>query len=89
MLMALFFAQTGLALLVIPWSDFWNHNLLLEWSATVHDLTRSTYVRGGISGLGLVNLGLGVLEAFEAWQRHEPAGTSVLSAFDEARRGRA
>lgn len=87
--MAIFFAQAGLALIVLPWSQFWDHNLLLEWSTAIHDVTRSAYVRGGISGLGLVNLWLGVLEAFEAWQRHEPAGTSVLSALDEARRGRA
>jgi uncharacterized iron-regulated membrane protein len=73
----------------LPWSGFWDHNVLLEWSTAIHDATRSSYVRGGISGLGLVNLWMGVLEAFDAWQRHEPAGTSVLSAFDEVRRGRA
>ena len=79
----------GLALIILPWSGFWDHNLLLEWSSTVHELTRSDYVRGGISGLGILNLWIAVLEAFQAWQRHEPVSASVLSAFDEARRGRA
>ena len=79
----------GFALLILPWSGYWDHNLWLEWSTTLRDVTRSAYVRGGISGLGIVNLWMAVLEAFEAWQRHEPVSASVLSAFDEARRGRA
>ncbi|HXE81496.1 MAG TPA: hypothetical protein VNK41_12135 [Vicinamibacterales bacterium] len=46
-------------------------------------------MRGGISGLGVLNLWFAVVEAFGAWQRHEPADTSMLSAFDDARRGSA
>jgi hypothetical protein len=90
LVLAVFFAQVGLGLLVLPWSAYWDHNLLLEWSEAVHEFTRNAYLRGGISGLGLVNLWVAILEAFEAWQRGEPSGPSgVLSTFDEAPGGRA
>ena len=65
--MATYFVEVGLLLLIIPWSAFWDRNSLLEAVPAVHALTRSPYVRGAISGLGAVNLGAGVAEAWGAW----------------------
>jgi hypothetical protein len=90
LLTAAFFFEAGLVLLILPWSAFWDRNLLLEWSSVLFDFTRNAYVRGAVSGLGFVNLWVGVVEVIEAWQpgrTQDPA--SVLSAFDEVRRGRA
>jgi hypothetical protein len=43
-----------------------------------------------VSGLGIVNLWVGIAEVFEAWQSDRgPDVPGVLSPLDEARRGRA
>jgi hypothetical protein len=90
LVVAAFFFEAGLVLLILPWSAFWDRNLLFEWSHTLFELTRSAYLRGAISGLGFLNLWIGIVEVIEAWQpapETQPSG--VLSSWDEARRGRA
>lgn len=90
LLAAAFFFEAGLVLLILPWSGFWDRNLLLEWSGALYELTRSGYVRGAVSGLGIVNLWVGIVEVFEAWQPvPDEDAAGVLSPLDEARRGRA
>ena len=62
--------------------------MLLEWSAVLYDFTRSGYIRGAVSGLGIVNLWVGIVEVFEAWQPvRDQDAAGVLSPLDEARRG--
>jgi hypothetical protein len=90
LVVAAFFFEAGLVLLILPWSGFWDRNLLFEWSQTLFELTRNAYIRGAVSGLGFLNLWIGVIEVIEAWQpEHPPHSSTVLSPFDEARRGRA
>ena len=48
--------ETGLLLVLIPWSAFWERNYFVEWSAALNALLTSNYTRGAISGLGLVNV---------------------------------
>ena len=69
LLVATYFVEVGLLLLLIPWSSFWDRNTLLEAVPAVHMWTRSPYVRGAVSGLGAVNLGAGVAEFWSAWRR--------------------
>ncbi|MBI4853171.1 MAG: hypothetical protein HY819_15375 [Acidobacteria bacterium] len=54
--------EVGIVLLIVPWSDFWFDNFFLEylvsrlqWQALVPFL-QSGYVKGAVSGLGVVNL---------------------------------
>ncbi len=54
--------ETGLLLVLIPWSTFWERNLFVEWSPAIESLLTSNYTRGAISGLGLVNLGAALSE---------------------------
>ncbi len=42
--------------MLIPWSAFWERNYFVEWSAALKSLLTSNYMRGAISGLGLVNV---------------------------------
>jgi hypothetical protein len=82
--MATYFVEVGLLLLVIPWSTFWERNSLLEAAPTLHALTRNPFLRGAVSGLGMVNLGAGLSELWvglQAWRRRRstvagPAGTA-------------
>lgn len=48
--------ETGLLLVLIPWSAFWERNYFFEWSRALSGLMTSNYTRGAISGLGLVNV---------------------------------
>jgi ABC-type transport system involved in cytochrome c biogenesis permease subunit len=54
--------ETGLLLVLIPWSNFWERNYFVEWSPAIEGLLTSNYVRGAISGLGLVNLAAALVE---------------------------
>jgi hypothetical protein len=45
-----------LLLVVLPWSAFWDHNYFaLTWPAARPFLTNN-FVRGAVTGVGLVNL---------------------------------
>lgn len=50
------FLEVGLLLVAVPWSTYWDRNLFLrEWPAA-RPFVLNLYVRGAVSGLGLVNL---------------------------------
>jgi hypothetical protein len=49
-------------LVLIPWSSFWERNYFVEWSPVLEVLLTSNYVRGAISGLGVVNVGAALVE---------------------------
>ena len=57
---ALFFAlyclEAGLFFIIAPWTRFWAVNPLLHADSTVAILTASPFVRGFVSGIGLVHL---------------------------------
>jgi hypothetical protein len=49
-------------LVLIPWSTFWERNYFVEWSPAVEAVLTSNYLRGAISGLGLVNIAAALVE---------------------------
>lgn len=55
----------GLALILMPWSDFWDTNYLLFQYPTLGLLAKNPFLRGAISGLGFMN----VLLSLEAFRR--------------------
>jgi hypothetical protein len=65
LLLAAFFLEIGFVLLVVPWSSYWDRNFFsLSWPA-LHALLTSNYVRGAISGLGIINVMAAVGEIAE------------------------
>jgi len=48
--------EVGIFLLVVPWSQHWTGNLLLGFYPALRPLYLSHFLRGAISGLGLLNL---------------------------------
>jgi len=60
----LFCIELGLVLVVLPWlPDFWYAGTgLAPWPALRH-LLASGFVRGAVSGLGLLDIWLGIMEA--------------------------
>jgi hypothetical protein len=56
LLLIVFFLEVGLVLAVAPWSQFWDRNYFAAVLPMLHGVITSAYVRGAISGLGLVNI---------------------------------
>jgi hypothetical protein len=52
----IFALEIGLFLVVFPWMDAWNINHFQRWFPRLQDLWEDRYLRGAVSGLGLVNI---------------------------------
>ena len=48
--------EVGVFLLVFPWMDYWNNNSIASFAPWVRAIWESSYFRGALSGLGLVNI---------------------------------
>jgi formate hydrogenlyase subunit 3/multisubunit Na+/H+ antiporter MnhD subunit len=51
-----FFLEVGLLLILLPWSGFWEHNYFAARWAPLQSILTNNYVRGAVTGLGVVNL---------------------------------
>lgn len=61
----IFCFELGAFLLVYPWMDEWGVNFLSGTSvALLRTYWESPYLRGGISGLGIINIYIALLELF-------------------------
>ena len=73
-LFIIFCFELGLFLIIYPWTDAWTDNY---FSVAVPDnlqnfwrnLWNNSYVRGGVSGLGLVNVWIAIAEVFQMFSR--------------------
>jgi hypothetical protein len=66
----LLWMELGLVLILVPWSEVWQVNYFLYQYPSLGMFAQNPYLRGAISGLGLMN----VLFALEAFRR----GTSTV-----------
>jgi len=55
-------ALVGVFLVLAPWTPWWDSNFLLQVNRTLRTVLLSEFTRGAVSGLGLVNLLLAVLD---------------------------
>ena len=57
-----FFLEVGLLLIVLPWSGFWDRNYFVSAWPDLQPIMTSNFVRGAVTGLGLVNLVAGLAD---------------------------
>lgn len=70
LLFVAYFLEVGLLLVLVPWSGFWDRNYFADSFPILQDILRNNYVRGAVSGLGIVNLLMGFDElASVLWTR--------------------
>jgi hypothetical protein len=62
LLLVAFFLEVGFVLIVVPWSPYWDRNYFAQWFPSVHALITNNFVRGGVSGLGVINMAVGLTE---------------------------
>jgi len=56
----LFYLALGAVLFFSPWAAFWNENFFLAHYPWLSEIGSNYFVRGAISGLGLVNIGMAI-----------------------------
>ena len=61
----------GLALILVPWSDYWEANYFAFTYPELGLFLKNAFLRGGVSGLGFMN----VLLSLESFRR----GTSSVA----------
>lgn len=69
--MVAFFLEVGLLLVFLPWSAYWERNyfaVVLPW---LRPIVTSYYVRGFVSGVGLLNLLAGFSELAPVFEPRE------------------
>ena len=64
LLLTVFFLEVGFVLTVVPWSRYWERNYFAESLPLLQLLITNNFVRGAVSGLGLVNIAAGLAELF-------------------------
>ena len=62
LLLVVFFLEIGLVLIVIPWSAFWDRNYFAQLAPSLEALITNNFVRGAVSGLGMINVSAGLVE---------------------------
>lgn len=59
----LFCLEVGIILTVLPWTRIWAENSLLLGHPQIHEFLQQNFVRGLVSGLGLIDIWMGIAEA--------------------------
>jgi len=59
-----FCLELGLFLVVFPWSELWEHNYFASLAPEWRLYWNNAYLRGAVSGLGIVNVYISLVEIF-------------------------
>lgn len=62
LLLVALFLEVGFVLIVVPWSAFWDRNYFAQALPSIQGIITNNFVRGAVSGLGLINVSAGVAE---------------------------
>ncbi len=68
LLLALFCAEVGAFLVILPWHYSWDQNFLSGTAAGWYSVWINPYFRGAVSGLGFVNLYISFSELMELFR---------------------
>jgi len=62
LLLVIYFLEVGIVLIVVPWSAFWDRNFFFTAVPGLAPIVQNNFVRGAVSGLGVVNLLAGFVD---------------------------
>jgi hypothetical protein len=77
LLLATLFLWAGFLLILVPWSVFWDRNYFVQSLPALQPLMANNYMRGAISGLGLLNVYFGLAELVSAITSRSQPPTSL------------
>lgn len=84
LLLVAFFLEIGFVLIVVPWSAFWDRNYFADAVPMLDTIVRNNFVRGAVSGLGVLNVAAGIWELIALLVEGRGANRSP-SVFPSAR----
>jgi hypothetical protein len=73
--LVVFCIELGMLLVILPWTRVWTDNSLLISYPPLGAFMRNNFARGAITGLGLVDVWIGVWEAI---RYSDPGGSKVV-----------
>ena len=79
-MLAAYFLEAGLVLIVAPWSTFWDRNFFVERIPSLAQLFASPIARGAVSGVGLVTTLAGLAEFGAAVNARRPQSESTTGS---------
>ena len=84
LLRAALFLEFGFMLLVVPWSAYWDRNYFGAMLPQLHALLINNFVRGAVSGLGIVNVVAGVAELVAVYTARDRASHLSIESSHHA-----
>ena len=84
LLSIVYFLEVGLLLVLVPWSTFWDRNYFVQSVPLLQMVFKNNFTRGGVSGLGILNLFVGFadLRALFSTRRIASARPSAIVQAD-------
>lgn len=67
-------------LVIAPWTEFWEHNRFVVASSGTSSVLLSPWLRGALSGVGVVTFVAGLLDLIGLFLRREPTGPHSAQA---------
>lgn len=64
-----FYIELGMLLAVLPWTRFWTNNSLVMDLPRLNAVLQMNFVRGLVTGIGLVDIWIGIWEAVRYRER--------------------
>jgi hypothetical protein len=74
LLFVAYFLEVGVLLVFLPWFPFWERNYFSQTMPLVGMVMRNPYVRGAVSGLGVISIIAGLAELAGIFFRPQDAG---------------
>lgn len=72
MLLSLYLLEAGLLLILAPWTQFWDRNYFSALAPAVATWAMHPYVRGAVTGVGIVSVGAALVEIGVLLSRRAP-----------------
>lgn len=79
MLLSLYLLEAGLLLILAPWTQFWDRNYLAALYPVLAEWLTHPFVRGAVSGVGIVSVGAALVEIGQLLSRR-PASSQAPGA---------
>lgn len=77
--LVIFFLEIGFVLTVAPWSAYWDRNYFAETLPAIHGVITNNFVRGAVSGLGLINVCAAVADLIGMFMTRPPAADVTVA----------
>ena len=80
LLVAAYFIEAGILLIFAPWTALWDRNFFAETQPWLHAVMANSFVRGGVTGVGVITVVAGLRDLTAAILRRPAASAEPSDA---------